>query len=135
VISETFAAYRSPSLSANIYDPDANIYAGVNYAVHRYGNPGWLSVLGHGHGYDNGGYLPTGLSLAYNGTGRPEPVIPARQFIPGGSGSSQVHVHLHNEGVIGSQAELMRWLNNGIDELARSSRLTYALQRSPSAPR
>lgn len=25
-------------------------------------------------GYDRGGFLPTGLSLAYNGTGRPEPV-------------------------------------------------------------
>ncbi|MGI5247767.1 hypothetical protein [Dactylosporangium sp. CA-139066] len=27
--------------------------------------------------YDRGGYLPEGLSLAYNGTGRAEPVIPA----------------------------------------------------------
>jgi hypothetical protein len=27
--------------------------------------------------YDTGGYLPEGLSLAYNGTGRPEPTIPA----------------------------------------------------------
>ena len=80
--------------------------------------------------YDSGGYLPTGLSLAYNGTGRPEPVIPAGRL-----GSGQVHVHLHNGGVIGSQAELMRWLHNGIDELARGSKLTYALQRSPSAAR
>lgn len=27
--------------------------------------------------FDQGGFLPTGLSMAYNGTGRPEPVIPA----------------------------------------------------------
>ena len=27
--------------------------------------------------YDSGGYLPTGLSWAWNGTGRPEPVAPA----------------------------------------------------------
>ena len=78
VIPPTFAAYRNRSLSSNIYDPLANIYAGVNYAIHRYGNPGFLSVLGHGHGYDSGGLLPTGLSLAYNGTGRPEQVTPAR---------------------------------------------------------
>jgi hypothetical protein len=97
VISETFAAYRSPALSSNIYDPLANIFAGLNYAVHRYGNPGWLSVLGHGHGYDSGGYLPTGLSLAYNGTGKPEPVIPARQFIPGGRGSSGGEMHIKLE--------------------------------------
>lgn len=30
--------------------------------------------------YDTGGYLPEGLSLAYNGTGRPEPTIPADQL-------------------------------------------------------
>jgi hypothetical protein len=87
VIAPTFAAYRSPALSSNIYDPMANIFAGVNYAIHRYGNPGWLSVLGHGHGYDNGGYLPPGLSLAYNGTGVPEPVIPARRL------GGEVHHH------------------------------------------
>lgn len=141
VISETFAAYRNPSLSSNIYDPLANIFAGVNYAVHRYGNPGWLSVLGHGHGYANG-TSSAQPGLAVVGEHGPElvnfrggeQVIP-HQFIPRGGSGGQVHVHLHNEGVIGSQPELMRWLNNGIDELARSSRLTYALQRSPSAPR
>jgi hypothetical protein len=36
------------------------------------------SVIGHGHGYDQGGYLPPGLSLAWNGTGKPEPVGAAR---------------------------------------------------------
>ncbi|MET7619028.1 hypothetical protein [Streptomyces sp. NPDC005408] len=29
--------------------------------------------------YDSGGYLPEGLSLAYNGTGRPEPVFTTQQ--------------------------------------------------------
>lgn len=57
VIGSTFAAYRNPSLSPNIYDPLANIYAGLNYAIHRYGNPGWLSVLGQGHGYAAGGLV------------------------------------------------------------------------------
>jgi hypothetical protein len=32
-----------------------------------------LGIL-HAYGYDRGGLLPPGLSLAYNGTGRPEPV-------------------------------------------------------------
>jgi SLT domain-containing protein len=61
-IMTTFQAYRSPALSANIYDPMANIYAALNYAIHRYGNPGWLSVLGHGHGYATGGFMPAGHS-------------------------------------------------------------------------
>lgn len=30
--------------------------------------------------YDSGGYLPKGLSLAYNGTGQPEPVVPAARM-------------------------------------------------------
>jgi hypothetical protein len=124
VISGTFAAYRSPSLSANIFDPLANIYAGVNYAVHRYGNPGWLSVLGHGHGYANGtSSARPGLALV--GERGPElvnfrggeQVIPG-QFIPGRGGSGDVHVHLHNEGVIGSRQELERWLLESTRRLA-----------------
>ena len=39
--------------------------------------------------YDSGGYLPVGLSMAYNGTGRPEAV--------GGGGAPEVHVHLHGD--------------------------------------
>ncbi|HET9894011.1 MAG TPA: LppP/LprE family lipoprotein [Streptosporangiaceae bacterium] len=36
VIQPTFDAYHSPVLSTNIKDPAANIYAGMNYAIHRY---------------------------------------------------------------------------------------------------
>lgn len=126
VISETFAAYRNPSLSANIFDPEANLYAGVNYAVHRYGNPGWLSVLGHGHGYANG-TSSARAGLAVVGERGPElvnfrggeQVIPG-QFIPGGRGGGAVEVHLHNEGVIGSPQELQRWLLESTRALART---------------
>jgi hypothetical protein len=44
------------------------------------GDPSGLTVDGRRiplGAYDVGGYLPQGLSLAYNGTGRPEPVVPA----------------------------------------------------------
>jgi SLT domain-containing protein len=97
VIGATFAAYRNPSLSSNIYDPLANIYAGLNYAVHRYGNPGWLSVLGHGHGYALGGMVPGGESYGMYGNGGMinEPVIgygvnSGKGYVLGESGREQV---------------------------------------------
>lgn len=41
--------------------------------------------------YDSGGYLQPGLNLAYNGTGRPEPVFTTQQAnaLTGGGGTSQ----------------------------------------------
>ena len=62
VIAGTFDAYAGPfrNLGPFAYgvseNPLANIYAGLNYAVHRYG-PGWTGVLGHGHGYFAGGLI------------------------------------------------------------------------------
>jgi SLT domain-containing protein len=55
-IGSTFNAYAGRFRSRGIYDPLANIYAGLNYAIHRYGS-GWTSVLGHGHGYAGGGII------------------------------------------------------------------------------
>lgn len=37
-IGSTFNTYRNPSLSSNIFDPLANIYAALNYMIHRYGS-------------------------------------------------------------------------------------------------
>lgn len=90
VIAGTYAGYGAPrygyptpvayGVSEN---PLANIYAGMAYAVSRYGSDyaygpptGWTQVLGHGHGYDQGGWLSPGMNLAYNGTGKPEWVSP-----------------------------------------------------------
>jgi hypothetical protein len=62
-----------------------------------------------------------------------EQVIP-NHFLPRGGGSSgTVTVVLQNQGVIGSKAELDNWLNDSINNLARTSRLRYALTQSPSA--
>lgn len=53
----TFSAYGKSSLGKwdNGY---ASIYAGLNYAKHRYGDS--LSYLGNGHGYAKGGHVPKG---------------------------------------------------------------------------
>lgn len=47
----------------------------LNYIAQRYGDPiaAWNHELAYGW-YDQGGFLPPGLTLAYNGTGSPEPV-------------------------------------------------------------
>ena len=54
VIQPTFDTYRSPALSADLYDPAANLYAGLNYAINTYGSihnvPGLVS-LRNGGGY------------------------------------------------------------------------------------
>lgn len=62
----------------------------LNYIAQRYGNPqnAWNHEVNYGW-YDKGGMLPQGLSLAYNGTGAPEPVIPARRI-----GGGDVHYHV-----------------------------------------
>ncbi|MEU3281767.1 phage tail tape measure protein [Streptomyces antibioticus] len=58
-IGSTFNAYAGPFKSRGIYDPLANIYAGVNYAMHRYGK-NWVSVMTRPGGYATGGLAPVG---------------------------------------------------------------------------
>lgn len=57
----------------------------MGYIGARYGSPAgaWAHEVNFGW-YDRGGYLPPGLTLAMNGTGRPEPV-----------GGQEVHIHVH----------------------------------------
>jgi hypothetical protein len=108
VIAGTFDAYAGPFRNVGPFeygvsvDPLANIYAGLNYAIHRYG-PGWTSVLGHGHGYDAGGWLPPGLSMAWNGTGKFERVSP-----PGGGVAVTLEIVGPGGGLEGMFAEMIR---------------------------
>jgi SLT domain-containing protein len=82
VIGGTFRSYAGPFRGTGPFsygvsvDPLANTYAGLNYAIHNYGS---LSALNRPGGYDSGGLLMPGWTMAYNGTGRPETVLP-----PGG---------------------------------------------------
>ena len=89
VIDPTFAAFRDPSLSGNIYDPLANIVASIRYTKARYGNvrAGWDRAGGYSSGglvapakYDRGGWLEPGLQNVVNKTRRPEPVLTAGQW-------------------------------------------------------
>lgn len=61
VIGSTFAAYRDPSLPNDRRHPLANLVAGMRYATARYGYGGQLGVIGHGHGYADGGRVTPAL--------------------------------------------------------------------------
>lgn len=52
-IGSTFAAFAGPFRSRGIWDPFANIYAGINYAIHRYGR-GWIARMTAPGGYATG---------------------------------------------------------------------------------
>lgn len=67
-------------------NPATQIRWGLGYIRSVYGSPAaaWAHELSAGW-YDRGGFLPPGVSLAVNNTGRPEPVIPAGR---GGIGNS-----------------------------------------------
>ncbi|XIG78299.1 hypothetical protein C1N81_37115 [Streptomyces sp. SGAir0957] len=82
-------------------NPATQIRWGLSYIKNRpdYGSPSaayskWLSRSPHW--YDDGGYLPPGLSLVANGTGSPEPVFTGSQWsdiraAKSGGGTTQVH--------------------------------------------
>jgi SLT domain-containing protein len=113
VIPPTFAAYRSPALPNDIWDPVANIFAGSNYAIRRYGSLAAIDPLVRPRGYDKGGWIPPGLNSVYNATGRPEPVLTASEHdgllrwrhmnaaqaarIRGGDNRLMGDVHIHAE--------------------------------------
>ena len=83
-IPGTFNHYVPRSLRGRgILDPVANVAAAVRYIVARYGNITRVQQANANRppaGYDSGGLLQPGMNLAFNGTGRPEPVLTAAQW-------------------------------------------------------
>ena len=83
VIGPTFRSYagkykhKGPFSYGVSVDPLANIYSSMKYALGSYGS--LSKAYNRAGGYDSGGYLQPGLNLAYNGTGRPEPVFTTAQ--------------------------------------------------------
>ncbi|MFH8803226.1 transglycosylase SLT domain-containing protein [Streptomyces sp. NPDC017936] len=95
VIGPTFRAHAGTMRDVGPFsygvstNPLANIYASMRYAMSAYGSlpaaynrPGGYALGGRvvPTWFDDGGYLPKGLSLVANGTGSPEPVFTSSQF-------------------------------------------------------
>lgn len=83
-IPGTFNAYVPKSLKhLGILNPVANVAAAARYIVSRYGNITNVQQANANRppaGYDSGGFLQPGMNLAFNGTGRPEPVLTTQQW-------------------------------------------------------
>ncbi|MFF5285182.1 phage tail tape measure protein [Streptomyces sp. NPDC013171] len=82
-IGATFNAYAGPLRSRGIYDPLANIYASMRYALARYGS--LASAYNRPGGYANGG-RPRPGELAWVGERGPE-------LVRFGSGNTEVFDH------------------------------------------
>jgi tape measure domain-containing protein len=113
VIPPTFRAYALPG-HTNPFDPIDSVIAASRYAMANYG-PSWFAPgPWHSHGYDTGGLMPPGLSLSYNGTGSPEPVLSPGQWdaLTSGAAGPSVEIHVSGEGMNPTQvaAEVERRL-------------------------
>jgi SLT domain-containing protein len=82
-IGATFEHYRLRSLPDDIYNPVANLAAAIRYIQSRYGDISRVQQADASKppkGYDSGGWLPPGATMAVNATGQPEAVLTASQW-------------------------------------------------------
>lgn len=140
VIRGTFQSYAGKYRKTGPFEygvsvnPMANIYAGLNYALHRYGS---LAALGRPGGYDMGG-IAGGKGPWMKYTNQPERILSPRQTAAferlvdhttrnGGAstGGNTVIQKLvfENHGVMGSQHEVHNFLVGAFTELERRGRI------------
>ncbi|MEV5429114.1 peptidoglycan DD-metalloendopeptidase family protein [Streptomyces sp. NPDC052701] len=84
VIGPTFRAYagrfknKGPFLYGTSIDPLANVYSSMRYALAAYGS--LSKAYNRPGGYDNGGWLPPGITPVVNETGVPEAILNPAQW-------------------------------------------------------
>jgi hypothetical protein len=117
-LDSTWAAYGGKTS-----DPARQIRDGIQYMVDRYSSPNGAASFWQGHHwYDGGGYLMPGLTMAYNGTGKPERIRTAEQEAALSSGGDATFHIYDTDGVL---MGTMR----GHAESAAATALTAVAQR------
>ncbi|XMN06955.1 transglycosylase SLT domain-containing protein [Streptomyces griseobrunneus] len=96
-IPPTFNAYAGPFRKLGITNPLANIYAGINYAMHRYG-VGWTRALSGTMGYAKG-TMSASPGLAVVGE-------QGRELIDFGGGGQRVYNNAETESLLGRKYEI-----------------------------
>jgi TP901 family phage tail tape measure protein len=129
-IPATWAAYGGKTT-----DPGAQIRDGISYMRDRYGSPNAAAAFWQGHHwYDQGGWLMPGMTMAYNGTGRPERVTTADGQGPGG-GVQRMTSHHPRRCSCRPRRRRSRWPSRRPPRRRRRScGTTRTARRSRSAP-
>lgn len=118
-IGGTFNRWAGPFVGRGIYDPLANIFAGLNYAIHRY--PSLQYAMDKPGGYKDGGWLQPG-KLGLNETSKPERILNDSQWDAlAASGGNNYHLTVN--GPVGSQRELENWFVRMADKTKSKGRL------------
>jgi SLT domain-containing protein len=123
-IGATFKANALPGYNKDIYDPLSNILAGLRYIQRRYGsifNVQQANKLKAARGYDNGGPLAPGYTLAYNGTGANEYVFTGNQMKELGGGCNHT-TKVYVDGVEVAHRAIVEKNNRNIIMAARRGR-------------
>ncbi|OMI41564.1 hypothetical protein [Streptomyces sparsogenes] len=106
-IPQSLPASKMKSAGSDwLTNPATQIKWGLGYIKDRYRDPtrAWSWWQSH-RWYDDGGYLPPGLSLVANGTGKPEPVFTSGQWdtlrASAGNGRGTPNIVVENHTYIG----------------------------------
>jgi TP901 family phage tail tape measure protein len=133
-ILPTFNSNRNASLSANMFDPVANIAASINYIRSRYGD---ISAVQQANpsmppkGYDDGGWLNPG-DTGRNFSTKPEPVFSSAQWdvlrknVDAQGGNSGAFTDQQVRQLVHAIGQVAPGVTDGLNGVARSA---YAAQR------
>jgi hypothetical protein len=107
----------NPAVKQAFYDPLGSIFGGKWSSYKEGGHTDHVHVAT----YDKGGWLMPGLTLAHNGTGRPERV---------GGSAMVVNVTVH--GWVGNERSLARQIREALGELDRNTTGGRVLNSAPT---
>ncbi len=98
---------------------EATLFGGSGFT--SYMNAALTKLRRYGLTFDQGGWLPPGLTLALNNTGRPERILG-----PSGGGDTITVNYIHNGPLMGNAVEAERFADTIADTILRRRRFVHA---------